>query len=53
MNPLSYARRAFNTARNVAEVVRLGGLDTDEQSAPFTVVAERLNYRLRHYCGNK
>jgi len=37
------------TARNAAEVVRFGGLETGEQPSPFAVVAERSNYRLRHY----
>lgn len=37
------------TARNVAEVVRFGGLRTAEESAPYVVEAEHLNYRLRHY----
>lgn len=49
MTPLDRALRMVSTARNVAEVVRLGGLRTDEQSSPYTVVAEQLNYRLRHY----
>ncbi|MCW2494084.1 alpha/beta fold hydrolase [Jatrophihabitans sp.] len=43
------AKRLNATARNVAEVVRFGGLQTDEEASPFTVVAEQLNYRLRHY----
>jgi putative long chain acyl-CoA synthase len=43
------ARRVSHTARNVAEVMRFGGLDTDEVESPYTVVAERANYRLRHY----
>lgn len=42
-------RRLTATARNVAEVVRFGGLETDEAPSPFTVEAEQLNYRLRHY----
>jgi putative long chain acyl-CoA synthase len=49
MTPLDRALRLVSTARNVAEVVRLGGLQTDEESSPYTVVAEQLNYRLRHY----
>ncbi len=44
-----YARRASHTARNVAEVVRFGGLDTGEEHSPFAVAAELANYRLRHY----
>ncbi|HET8582710.1 MAG TPA: alpha/beta fold hydrolase, partial [Jatrophihabitans sp.] len=46
---IGYARRVAHTARNVAEVVRFGGLETDEQESPYTVAAERPNYRLRHY----
>ncbi len=41
--------RVTATARNVAEVVRYGGLETDEQASPFTVDAEQDTYRLRHY----
>ena len=50
--PLSaarYARRVAATARNAAEVVRFGGLETGEQPSPFDVVAEQPNYRLRRY----
>jgi putative long chain acyl-CoA synthase len=47
--PLQLARRITTTARNVAEVMRFGGLETDEQESPYTVVADRPNYRLRHY----
>lgn len=43
------AQRVTATARNVGEVIRFGGLETDEQASPFTVEAEQLNYRLRHY----
>jgi putative long chain acyl-CoA synthase len=46
---LRYARRVAATARNAAEVVRFGGLQTGEVPSPFTVEAEQLNYRLRHY----
>ncbi len=46
---IRYARRAAATARNAAEVVRFGGLDTGESGSPFTVQAEASNYRLRHY----
>lgn len=46
---IRYAQRVTATARNVAEVIRFGGLETDEQASPFTVAAEQLNYRLRHY----
>lgn len=44
-----YAKRATHTARNVAEVVRFGGLETSIESAPFAVVEEAANYRLRRY----
>jgi putative long chain acyl-CoA synthase len=44
-----YAQRVTATARNLAEVIRFGGLETDEQASPFTVEAEQFNYRLRHY----
>ncbi len=44
-----YARRVTHTARNVAEVMRFGGLETGEEHSPFTVEAERDTYRLRHY----
>lgn len=46
---LRYARVLVETARNAAEVARFGGLDTGEQSSPFTVVSEQLHFRLRHY----
>src|SRR3954467_5657697 len=44
-----YAQRVVHTARNVAEVVRFGGLETDEEESPYTVAVERLHYRLRRY----
>ncbi len=46
---IGFARRLGATARNAAEVIRFGGLETGESSSPFTVKAEQLNYRLRHY----
>jgi putative long chain acyl-CoA synthase len=46
---VQFAKRISHTARNVAEVVRFGGLETDEDESPYTVVAEHANYRLRHY----
>ncbi|MDQ2707652.1 MAG: alpha/beta fold hydrolase, partial [Actinomycetota bacterium] len=49
MTPLTRALQIVATARNVAEVVRLGGLETGEESTPFAVAAEQVNYRLRHY----
>jgi putative long chain acyl-CoA synthase len=48
-SPLQLAKRVSHTVRNVAEVVRFGGLETDEEESPYTVVAEQANYRLRHY----
>lgn len=42
-------RRVAATVKNVAEVVRFGGLETGEQPSPFTVVTEQLTFRLRHY----
>lgn len=46
---VKYAGRAAQTARNVAEVVRFGGLETDDEEAPFDVLAEQPTYRLRRY----
>ncbi len=46
---IGFARRVGATARNAAEVIRFGGLETGETPSPFTVVTEQLNYRLRHY----
>ena len=48
-DPVRTVRRVAATARNAAEFVRFGGLETGEQSSPFTVESEQLNYRLRHY----
>jgi putative long chain acyl-CoA synthase len=47
--PLRYLRRLGATLRNGAEVLRFGGLRTGDQPSPYTVVAEQVNYRLRHY----
>jgi putative long chain acyl-CoA synthase len=47
--PVFLAQRIAATARNVAEVVRFGGLETDDEASPFEVIAEARNYRLRHY----
>src|SRR5690348_3417889 len=44
-----YGRRVAATAKNAAEVVRFGGLETGEQPSAYAVTAERQNYRLRHY----
>ena len=41
--------RIGTTAQNVLEVARFGGLQTDEQSAPYAVVDRRRVYRLRRY----
>ena len=46
---VKYGRRVTATARNAAEVVRFGGLETGEQPSPYAVEAEQRNYRLRHY----
>jgi putative long chain acyl-CoA synthase len=48
-SPVQFAKRVSHTVRNVAEVVRFGGLETDEEESPYTVVAEQANYRLRRY----
>ncbi|HEU5266835.1 MAG TPA: AMP-binding protein [Jatrophihabitans sp.] len=47
--PVRYAKRVTHTARNLAEVVRFGGLETSDESAPYDVVTEAVNYRLRRY----
>jgi putative long chain acyl-CoA synthase len=36
-------------AQNALEVARFGGLETDEESTPYDVVAEQRVYRLRRY----
>lgn len=43
------AARLTTTARNVAEVVRFGGLETGEAPSSYTIEAEHRNFRLRHY----
>ena len=45
----SAARRTEATARNTTEWIRYGGLETDEESSPYAVVARRPLYRLRRY----
>ncbi|GLZ05493.1 putative long-chain acyl-CoA synthase [Actinomadura sp. NBRC 104412] len=45
----SVLSRLGATAQNALEVVRFGGLDTEDDASPFEVVAERRNHRLRHY----
>src|SRR4051812_5381088 len=42
-------QRVTATVRNVAEVVRYGGLETNETSSPYVVAADQRSYRLRHY----
>ena len=49
LTAVRYAQRVAQTARNVAEVVRFGGLETDDEESPYAVAAERPNFRLRHY----
>ncbi|MGZ5389195.1 MAG: alpha/beta fold hydrolase [Aeromicrobium sp.] len=49
VSPLGFGRRVAATARNVAEVVRFGGLETGEEASPYEVESEQLNFRLRHY----
>ena len=44
--PLSRLGAAAQTA---LEVVRFGGLVTDEDPSPYEIVAEHPVYRLRHY----
>ncbi len=46
---IDLARRTDVTVRNVAEYLRYGGLQIDEETSPFDVVAEEPVYRLRHY----
>jgi len=41
--------RALATAQNGMEVLRLGGLETENESAPYEVVERRPMYRLRRY----
>ena len=41
--------RFSSAAENALEVLRFGGLETDEESSPFEVVAEEDHYRLRRY----
>jgi putative long chain acyl-CoA synthase len=43
------AGRIGAAAQNALEVVRFGGLETDEQPSPYEVFAERPVYRLRRY----
>lgn len=48
-DPIRYLRRAAQTAQNVSEVVRFGGLRVEDESSPFEVVKHHVNYRLRRY----
>ncbi len=41
--------RLSSAAENALEVMRFGGLETGEESSPYEVVAEEVNYRLRRY----
>ncbi|MTD44401.1 AMP-binding protein [Conexibacter sp. W3-3-2] len=43
------AARIGAAAQNALEVARFGGLETDDEHAPFEVVAEQRVYRLRRY----
>ena len=47
------AGRIAAAAQNALEVARFGGLETDEQPAPYEVVAERPVYRLRRYFADR
>src|SRR3954463_3065663 len=46
---VSAARRTGATARNAAEVLRHGGLEIEDESAPYEVVLRRRMYKLRRY----
>jgi putative long chain acyl-CoA synthase len=52
-NPLSalhsFGKRMDATARNAAELIRYGGLETDEESSPYEIVASHRVYKLRRY----
>ncbi|MGZ8667277.1 MAG: AMP-binding protein, partial [Solirubrobacterales bacterium] len=41
--------RIGSTAQNALEVARFGGLETDDEAAPYEVVARQRVYRLRRY----
>src|SRR5207302_5475182 len=43
------AGRVGAAVQNALEIVRLGGLETDEEPSPFDVVSEQPIYRLRRY----
>src|SRR5690606_26152960 len=43
------AARLGVAAQNAFEVARFGGLETDEESSPYEIVAEHPVYRLRRY----
>src|SRR4051794_28347126 len=45
----SAVRRTDATARNAAEWVRYGGLETDEEKSPFEVAAQHRLFKLRRY----
>ncbi len=42
-------QRLVATAQNGLEVIRFGGLSTDEESSPYEVTERKRMYRLRHY----
>jgi putative long chain acyl-CoA synthase len=46
---LTGAARVAATVRNAVEVARFGGLRTDEEPTPYSVVAHEPMYRLRRY----
>ena len=48
-NPLHLTRRVGATVRNLSEVVRYGGLETEDDASPFTVEDSHDTYKLRHY----
>jgi putative long chain acyl-CoA synthase len=52
LSPSKLARSAGRlgaTARNMVEVTFRGGLEVDEESSPYEVVARQRVYRLRRY----
>ena len=46
---LSGAARVAATVRNAVEVARFGGLRTEEEPTPYSVVTHQPMYRLRRY----
>jgi putative long chain acyl-CoA synthase len=41
--------RISATVQNVTEIVRHGGLVTDEEPSPYEIVVRQPNYKLRRY----